>query len=656
MRIHRTYAAFQPWRDRARLTALVRPEFLRVVRIEPVLRAQTPSAIADLHFVDGTQRVTVPFVIVDVPMLQFRERDPLVFPAHVAESVTDVIGAQLIERIAPLLERRALQGGRWKEEAIRLDGDPVFDAARAAGWFAAAPLAIAVPRIAPALYAWRLGEGKRVLSFGPGAVERATFLEAVATVIAVDREEPEAAHWFGQSFDIAGEADVFDLAIGSGPPPPGLRTTVVEIDASAADPEAIAVVGPSPTDGLLSFDEADGPRVASFAVRNALEPQLRPVALRTAAPAAGGSSGRIALVARPDAHVIRDADSDEIEAYAEILVREGFTPVGVGRIDDLELLGADLIHVFGTADGARVRAAVAHGRKSAIPVAVHVYDDEAANGGYWGAAVTPYCFAYSADERSVDEYLKLLAQRLVTVDDATAAGAWSPAGAAVEDARWAIEHADLVYVHSESTRRRVETIRRGPTVLVAPVVPAELDRAPIGAIAGTDRFILIHAPIGPVANQLLAVRAAETARIPLVIAGPVADPAYAALLGEFATPRVRFVPNPSPGMVSALYRAAAAFADVGWIASSAGRVATAAACEAAIVASERFGWERFGANSRLATDPADVLSVGRAFAAALDASASGAAELAAHAAEMREMLQTSARSIIRGYALIAVAP
>src|SRR6185312_13386347 len=112
----------------------------------------------------------------------------------------------------------------------------------------------------------------------------------------------------------------------------------------------VPVVAPLPANVLVSFDPADGPVVCSFGVAVQHEPPQRP-APATAGPApVGGSAGRIALVLRPDAATIPDADVDEARTIAGGLAAEGFTVTLATRLADVEEFGPDLVHLFGVRD------------------------------------------------------------------------------------------------------------------------------------------------------------------------------------------------------------------------------------------------------------------------------------------------------------------
>jgi hypothetical protein len=215
MRTHRVFSALQPWSSRGDvLRELVSAEHLAVARIEPVTRGREAAAIVDLHFSDGERGVTIPLVFVDLAQFDVRELDPLVFPHELADAISDARAADVVERLFPELERRALTGGFWGEETIVFGNDAAFNAARAAGWFGAVPLAVSLPRIAPAVYARRFAVGKHVCAYGPRAFELAGFVRGVATSCTVldANDEDAATHWYG-AFGEASRAATVDVAI-----------------------------------------------------------------------------------------------------------------------------------------------------------------------------------------------------------------------------------------------------------------------------------------------------------------------------------------------------------------------------------------------------------------------------------------------------------
>lgn len=651
MRTHRAFPGLQPWSDPALLRELVVPNRLTVLRVEPVARAREPAAIVDLHFSAGDRHVTLPLILIDVAMLILREADPLVFPQAIAGLLDDEALAPLVDVVAAALEPRAYGTAQWVEDTIVFRADPLFDRARARGWFGAAPLAVSVPRIAPALYARRFAPGRTLLAYGPYAHEAAAFVRDLARRCDVALTDDDAARYFGA----AGSPDAgpYDLAIGSGPEPAAAAgATSVRIDENGAG--AIPVVAPLPTDVLVSFDPADGPVVGSFTIERPREPLLREPGFGNVPPR-GGSSGRIALMLRPDAAELPDADVDEARALGAALAAEGFTVTLATRLADVAAFGADLIHLFGVRDGSHAATVAAWAAEAGIPLAVHAYHEDPSAGGYWGALVTRYCFAYSADDRSVTDYLDVLAKRAVEVDGVIAAQRYAPPAASLAAAESVLRDAAVVFVQSERERATLATIRPVGEIVVVPALPAGYD-APeaIGPLVGGEAYVLVHGPLEPAGNQLLVARAASSLGLPIVLAGPVADPAYAELVREFAADGVRVIPEPSLGQAAALYRSAAIVADVAWMGRGHARIVEAArAGSATVLADAR--WAELPLPAAWRVDPADVNSVARGIGEAWDAVARRDPALGQVQAAAARAAAGAVRTIVSGYAKIAVA-
>jgi hypothetical protein len=371
--------------------------------------------------------------------------------------------------------------------------------------------------------------------------------------------------------------------------------------------------------------------------------------------AAGGSAGRVAVVVRPDGPEAPDSDIAEADTLARVLRGEGFTVEVVDGVDALEAFQPDLVHLFGVRPGAFARRIAEWAGERRKPLAVHALHESPAKGGYWGAMVAPYCFSYSGDDRSVGTYLELLARRAVEVDGVNAFAPYAPPTAGLADSERAIALADVVLVNSERELAAIEALRpRRPTFIVPPLAAAAGAGEPIGARAGTDPFILVHAPIWPEANQLALARAAGNVGVPMVIAGAVADPAYAERLREFAPDQVVLIGEPSPASVAALYRTAAVIADAAWTARGHGRLATAAAFGAAVVCSQ-MRWVDLPEDDRWIVDPADVHSIARGLGEAWDASVRSDPRIRSAAHFARERLAAAAPAIVATYAKIVQA-
>jgi hypothetical protein len=658
VRTHRTHELIAPWSTAAPVLDARR---LAAVRIEPVQRQRRPALALDLYLAGEAGGTVIPLVLAEPTVIVERDRDPLIFPHGTPGD--DAFAVALAERILPHLEALVLSGEPIREHVLRLAAAPVFDAARAAGCFGAAPLRDALARLAPYRYARRFARMRTVRIDAPDAVGGWALLRDAGTVaVAAARRGPAELAWYSDAPVAGGRADV---AIVGADADAGDAPCVLRLDADGAlraDPSTssgqadscplwVDVVDPLPLDVGVVFDPAQGPVRRWFAVERAPEPALRTVPdLRHAA--AGGSTGRIAVIlGRADALLRPSADTDEARALADALAAEGFDAQLAESPDELH--GADLIHLVGTRDGRRARAVVEAGRRAGVPVAVHAHDEDAASGGWWGAEVARYCFEYGDDERDVGSYLGMLARRAVAVGAARADVRYAPAEAAVDDAAAALRDASVVFAATdeEAAAIRARTGRRGPVAVVAPLAPAA-PPLPIGRLAGADRFVLVHAPIGPLANQLLVARCAADAAIPLVLAGPVADVAYLERVREFGGPGlVVLAGEPSPGVAAALRAAAAVVADAAWIGEGGARLAASALAGARLALADRRRFAVPGVEPRR-FDPADAQALTRALGEAWDEALRTPGRTAP---ETVAALAPSAvlRSIVRGYAAIA---
>jgi hypothetical protein len=644
------FPGLQPWAWRTDLLReLVSGERLVAARIEPVTRGREPTAFLDLHFSDGERSIAIPLVYVDLAQLDVREADPLLFPESVLGTVTDAQACEIVDRLLPDLERRAMNGGFWHEEVLLYGDGPAFAAARARGFFGAAPLATSLPRIAPAIYAKRFANGKHVVAYGPDAIELGAFLGGITTSCTVFGDDAEARAWYGP-LAAANAAHTCDLAIGAGPPPVAAATYVRTDDAGTGT--AIGVAAPIPADLMLAFGVADGPAAARFTVTTSREPYTRPTPDIALAPPVAASAGRIAVVVRPDGAAVPDADTDEAAALAESLRLEGFTVEVVAGVDALEAFAPDLVHLFGVRPGAYARRIAEWAANHRKPFAVHAFHEAPADGGYWGTIVAPYCFGYSGDDRSVSWYLELLARRAVEVDGIGPASRYAPPIIGLADSERVLAMADVVFVNSERERQAVEPFRRRrPTFIVAPLPLVAAPAATVGDAVGSDPFILVHGPIGPEGNQLILARAAAAVGVPIVMAGPVEDPRYAERLREFAPDQMRLLDEPSPALTLGLYRSAAVVADAAWIARGHARLATAAAHGAALVCSAA-RWLDLPGGASWVADPADVRSVARGLGEAWDRSVRRDDAIEMAASFVRERSAIAAATVVTTYAKI----
>ncbi|HEY0383401.1 MAG TPA: hypothetical protein VGC72_14500 [Candidatus Elarobacter sp.] len=650
MRTHRTHEILAPW---STAHAVLDPARLAAVRIEPVLRQRRPAFVLDFCLTADGETTVIPLVIADPAVIIERDRDPLIFPHGTPGD--DTFAHALAERILPHLERLVLRGERLEEHVVTFAPADVFDAARAAGCFGAAPLRDALSRLAPYHYARRFARGRSVRIDAPDAVGGWALLRAVGTVaVAASRRDHAALAWYGDA-PVANDAHG-DVAIVAADADARDAAYVLRIDppfgayASSNGAHLVEVVDPLALDVGIVFDPAEGPARRWFAVERALEPAPRPSADLTYR-AVGGSAGRIAVIlGRSDALLHPSADTDEARALVAAFGEEGFDAILADAPHELD--GADLVHLIGTRDGRRARLIVDAARRRGVPAAVHALDEDTAHGGWWGADVTRYCFEYGADEHEVTSYLALLAKRAVSVGDARADAPYAPPEAALDDAAAALRDAAVVFAATEeealAIRRR--TGRRGAVIVVAPVCAAT--PLPVGHLVGADRFVLLHAPIGPVANALLVARCAAVAGIPLVVTGPVADASYLERIREFGGPGLIVLPGePAPGVAAGLRAAAGVMIDASWIGDGGSRLAAAALCGVRLALANARRFDAPGAGVRR-FDPADATALTRALGEAWDEALRAPAR---PAPETVAALGPSAavRAIVRGYASIA---
>jgi hypothetical protein len=253
----------------------------------------------------------------------------------------------------------------------------------------------------------------------------------------------------------------------------------------------------------------------------------------------------------------------------------------------------------------------------------------------------------------VSTYLELLARRAVEVDGIGPGMRYAPPIVGLPDTERVLGLADVVFVNSERELQAVEPLRRRrPTFIVAPLPLVPAAPEPVGALVGSDAFILVHGAIGPEGNQLILARAAAAVDVPIVLAGPIEDPLYAERLREFAPEQLLLIGEPSPALTMGLYRSAAVVADAAWIGRGHSRLATAAAHGAAIIYSRSRSLDLPGSESWV-VDPADVRSIARGIGEAWDRAIRRDRSIETAASFARERLGPAAATVVATYAKIA---
>ncbi len=596
MRIHGSLGAIV-LAPTERLRRIVRVDTLTSVRLEPIVRQQKPLVMLELRFSNGAEAAIIPLVLIDVAMLLDPERDALVWPAHVAEALDEKTVANLAASIVPWAIAQTLGQTLNAERTWQL-GDTgeqeLYAYARSKHAIGAAPAQESFLQAAPFVYASRFWTGGRIGVAGDSAALGA----ALAAGSGIDFEfasEPmpdaQLVRWYGVQRQPAVKTRtlVIEPASANAHFPSGLSNEVVRMGVRSDAAGHIPLVVPAPIDAAFPFDAADGVVQGSLELSGSI-PRTLPARRRHLRPTTiGDSGGRIFFGVRSAQLPEDDSDIDEAYALADALRIEGFS-VDVG--DDPEAIasgGYDLVHVFGTLDAARTLAFLAAAKAVGAATALHPYAEEATLGGWWGTIVTRYCYEYAADQRSVDDFSALLRERRLVLGDVRADRPYAPPGQDPAMLRTAVRGADVVFASGDVERAFINERygRSENVVIVPPAVPCSADGIPVGALTGTVNYALIHAPIGPRGNQIVAMRAADRANIPLVIAGTVDDPSYLALLREFGGASTRIITDPSAEVLESLYAGATVFLDVAWVGTGRTRAARAAVAGARLVIADR---------------------------------------------------------------------
>lgn len=616
MRRHRTYPVFDIWDDAARLKRVVSAETLIVARIEPMMRQANGFGVADLTFARDGETAVVPFVHIEAGMLAEPERGAFVWPQSAAKVLDDRTADAIETLILPRLLARYL-GRTLNRETVLAFGDPApFERARSYGFLGATPYDRVAEATAPYLYAMRLAVDAHVcVADAPeGATGAALLTRAAASVHAGfggDEILAAARAWYGDVFSPMPAA--CDLAIGAAGAslPDAPARVLLRDDGAGAIPIARAI----PVDVLFSFDPEDSERAGGFSIV-APEPELRRSSVVVPA-AVGGSGGRLLFAIRNDGVRAPDADTDDAQALARRLRGEGFEVDVVPASDVADPSAYDLLHAFGLTAAADLGPLLKRAREAGLPVVATARLDDIAREGVWGAKVASGAAQVTVDEE-LDDHLRAIADRRIETTGAKPSGQ-EPYDGYTADVTAAIGDCDVVLVSGADEERFVRE-RFAYAGAVAPVGPALFApaAASIGGLVGSSDFVLAHVPIAARANLLALARAAEEAGLPLVIAGPVAEAGYLALLREAAGIGVALVTTADEERIRTLYRRARVFADVGWEDRGPARAAAAAMSGAALVLAKSHYAARLWWPGLWTADRASIPSVASALRAAWD--------------------------------------
>ncbi len=579
MSFYDMYSIVWPRLDPERVDALVNPDMLAVARIEPVFSPRR-DALLDLAFELNGEWTAVPMLRVEGLTLLTRETPPVTWPIAFRE-----FGARRLrkieERLLPWL--RSITTGRYfNHEAIRFFSQSdrvavVFQDAREATFFGASPYRDVFKALAPGVYAQRFARDRTVAIAGPNAGNHLAVLSSVARECAVEQNDL-SARWFGGIASIAlDRSREYDCYVGPREVAQSSAFSVFESQPVEGELPVI-VAEPVPTDVIVSFDPEDAPVARTFSV-----PQREIVVSPSSVAlshAVGGSSGRIALILREDGEKFSDADTDAAHALAAALHGEGFDAT-VCTPERVDVSSMDVVHVFGLRHGAGLVALLRDAEAAAVPVVVTAYADDRRQEALTmthGALAIPRGGA--ADPETTEEYLSALARRKIA--NLTAGSLYDE----VADTIMRRAGVALVSCAAEESFLRERFAYQHATVVCPPAVANVEPDANVGAFIGPSDYVLLHAPLDPVANQLFVLRAAQRTSLPLVLLGPVQHGEYFRYITEAAGPGCVLLRDAglSDAEMEAVYARARVVVDVGATSRGLERLARGMAHGASVVA------------------------------------------------------------------------
>lgn len=652
MRVHCNYDQFQMWAGVSDAADFVSARNLVAARLEPVIRQMLGHTTLDLVFKLKMRYVTVPLIIVDSAQLVLREADRLIWPAAIAQLIDDGMAIEIETVLAPWL--RSLTTARALDsEQIRHFGNDadrgLFEQARAANIVGASPLDRAVNALGPYVYGARFVSGKNVLVAGANdGVQGAAFLSRTARAVRtgeMDAGQTELeAHWFPAREESSAPAEVLFVGPGAAVENENSAAIRVVVDAEADSDGAVVCAAAFPLDILFTYDTFHGPAMRTFSV-SAREQAVgaRPMPVGVHRPV-GGSQGRILFGLRKDWESAPDADCDSAIELAALLRDEGFTVDICVEASRCDFASYDIVHCFNVLEARSAAGFLARAKQAGIrTVSTANFTDVSGGQRAWGAATAPVCFTQEIDEAYIQQYLSFFARRGLLTEGWHEGVRRGPEPGHDELVREVLSLCDAVIAESAMESTLLRTFGySGDIRVVAPFLhnanPDDLVRAPVEF----QKFALLHAPVEPRNNQLLLVRAAREANMPLVLAGDVRDMAYAARVREMSDSSVVILGATAP-QTDWLYANADIVVDAAWYAYGTQRLLRGALSGARMGVSEA-GWGPALLQGAATVDPARLDSM----AAAL---VSGAALPHAERRQLAESLEPGSllRNVLRAY-------
>jgi hypothetical protein len=542
------------------LDEIVAPGTLSTARFESVYREISGFGQLDLIFERDDQIFVAHAIGVDVVSLATLEGPALLWPSTLR--VAPPLAEGIEEFVTPWLLSLSRGRGMAGEYVRAFRPSAAFDEARERKFRGAVPNAVSLPLMAPFVYARRFAAGRDVRVACSNAELAAGVVATVArSVRVVGETDAFARRWYGvpEGPTAPAPADVAIVdrsiqleAVGA--------LYVVALRPEENEPVVI-VPQPVAQDHLFTFDAADAPEVGRFSVlaHDRVERAVRAAEIPPAAMA--GTSGLIAIVVRDDALFAEDADTDACNELARRLCCEGFE-ASVMTAADPRLAQADLVHIFGGIDDAHVTRGAEAARAARLPYFISI-DPLAPYTRYYEEGLNA-ALRLGEDERDKRYFLRLFCERRLHFDEIPielSAEATAKRDAAFENI---CSGASAVFLSPcdapEAYCARFPRVPAdrviGASVLLAP----EPQEAPVAHLLPARRFLLVHAPFTKRSTLGHLLASLGEIAFDVVVAGPVSEVAIAFTLRRVAGSSTVFLPDPTPGEVTALYRRAHAVA------------------------------------------------------------------------------------------------
>jgi hypothetical protein len=545
MRTFGEFALLDLWADRARAERLVQAESLAALRFELVEREGAALGWADLTFALGEETYVVAGVMFDPNALPRLDPGTLVWPrgAAFAAAAIPEVAERVVRHLDVLLRSRAVPG----ERAVELRPLPAFARARARGELGAAPLATALVRMAPWVYAGRAAGGGEARIDGRDAALGAAVLRRLGFRVEAAAPAEELA-WYGCVTAALGARPVLGAGSRAAEAPFALA-----LDAPPdADWSAVAIATPRPLDVALAYDPVE-PRAATFWLRRPTQAaRVQPRANLAPAP------GHIVLVGREDLFRQPDADTDHVVALTAGLRAGGASVEIVGYGDDDAAHFADVGVLLGDLRDPAFAAALARAAARELPF-ITMPEPLAAHDA-WHEYALELLRPWQDDDG--------LGPLMASLDAGTlqigGLPRLRPTPEPTPELRAAfLRTAGVVTGPEGGPRGPLGDVMGGEKLPILPTLPVLPDDCAAPVLSSSAlRYVLAHGPGQPRSGLITLAYALRELDLPLVLATTSGDDTFVRILRRAAGPHATVLVDPSAETLTALYRETTLFVDL----------------------------------------------------------------------------------------------